>query len=384
MGLIGVLRSGLKADAVAEQFASTTIHRMLQPNQEKLDCFVRVITPENVEFDYALAGPFQRLPAFLFDMFIRLVAMFVLVLALIFTMPFVPLGGMFATVALILTFFVLSWFYGVYFETRFNGRTLGKMLFRLRAISVDGRPINGIQAALRNLLRFADLYPSPLAGLITMVLTSGSQRLGDLAANTMVVVDRGRHSPWDIKPDDVRAFGLAELIPATFVASHSLAQAIGMYMENRRRLPVPRRLDVAKHLAAPLLRKFELLPDTSPDLLLCALYVRIYMSEEQQQRGIAQLRAKSAATGSQAMTNRRAPLQVPPIQASASQTPPVPADKVPADIAPADIVDPLSLQAYLTEPPATGSDALSNAATRELGVPPAPPTAPPPRSGESN
>ncbi len=288
---------------------------MLQPHPEKLDCFVRVITPENVEFEYALAGPFQRLPAFLFDVFIRLVAMFALLLVLMFTAPFIPLGGVFANVAILLTYFVLSWFYGVYFETRFNGRTLGKMLFKLRVISVDGRPINGIQAALRNLLRLADMYPSPLVGLISMMFTSRSQRLGDLAANTMVVADRGRHSPWDIQPDDVRAFGLAELIPPTFVASQSLAQTVGMYMENRRRLPFLRRLDVAKHLAMPLIRKFELLHDTSPDLLLCAVYVRIFMSDVQQQQGLAQLRSKGAPPSPPVVTATPATVPASPLAA---------------------------------------------------------------------
>jgi uncharacterized RDD family membrane protein YckC len=264
---------------------------MLHPNQEKLDCFVRVITPENVEFEYALAGPFQRLPAFLFDIFVRFLVMFALLIVAGFTTSFVPMGDMLSSVMLLLAFFALDWFYGIYFETRFSGRTLGKMLFRLRVISVDGRPINAEQAALRNILRFADLYLSPLIGLTSMVLTKRLQRLGDLAAGTMVIADRVKRSPWDIQPEDARAFGLAELIPPNFVASQSLALTIGMYMENRQRLPASRRLDVARHLAGPLLRHFELLPDTSPDLLLCALYVRIFMSDEQQQKGVAQLRA---------------------------------------------------------------------------------------------
>lgn len=319
------MATGCVADAFSEVFCSgfcslIFTYRMLQPNPEKLDCFVRVITPENVEFEYALAGPFQRLPAFLFDVFIRVAAMFVLFIVLMFAMPFLPMGGMIASVAILLTYFLLSWFYGVYFETRWNGRTLGKMLFKLRVISVDGRPINGIQAALRNLLRLADLYPSPLVGLLTMIFTSRSQRLGDLAANTMVVVDRGRHSPWDIQPDDVRAFGLAALIPPTFVANHSLAQTVGMYMENRRRLPAARRFDVSKHLAAPLILKFELLPDTSPDLLLCALYVRIFMSEEQQQKGVTQLRESSSPRRSPALAHRppaSLPTDLPPVNVPA-------------------------------------------------------------------
>lgn len=269
---------------------------MLQPNIEKLDCLVRVITPENVEFEYALAGPFQRIPAYLFDLFVRIGAYVGVLIIVVMFSTFVPFAGTLSTVGMILLFFAMYWFYGVYFEAAFNGRTLGKMLFKLRVISTDGRPINGMQAALRNLLRLADTFPTPITGLICMTITSRFQRIGDLAAGTMVIVDRTRRPPWDLQPDDPRAFGLAELIPPAFVANYAMTQTIGMYMENRRKLPMARRLEVARHLAGPLLQKFELLPDTSPDLLLCALFVRIYMSEQQRATGRDQMR--------QAMANR--------------------------------------------------------------------------------
>ncbi len=277
-----------------------------EPN--KLDCFVRVITPENIEFEYALAGPFQRLPAFLFDFVLRIVVFVGIMVAAGMLTSWMPINNVVLTVLSLLMFFGLSWFYGIFFETRFNGRTVGKMLFHLRVISVDGRPINGVQAALRNLLRLADmgvflslqiidanappryLIPTMVIGLTAMTLSPRLQRIGDLAAGTMVVAEERRRSPWNLLPEDPRAFGLAELIPANFQASSSLAQTIGLYMENRRRLSSMRRNEVARHVSDPLIGEFELLPDTSPDLLLCALYIRIYLSPDQQAKGLAQLR----------------------------------------------------------------------------------------------
>jgi uncharacterized RDD family membrane protein YckC len=275
---------------------------------EKLDCFARVITPENIEFDYALAGPFQRLPAFLFDLAVRTLVFCAVLFVLGIASSFSLIGGSVFIIAALLMFFALSWFYGIYFESRFNGRTLGKMLFKLRAISIDGRPINATQAALRNLLRLADMcvllplqvfeaeapaafiIPTLLVGLIVMTITPRMQRVGDLAAGTMVVSEYGQRSPWNLQPEDLRVFGLQELIPATFVASGSLAQSIGLYMENRQRLSLARRQEVARHLAVPLIGKFGLRPDTSYDLLLCALYVHIFMSAEQKEHGRARLR----------------------------------------------------------------------------------------------
>ncbi len=336
---------------------------MLQPNVEKLDCLVRVVTPENVEFEYALAGPFQRVPAFLFDLFVRVGAYIGVVFLLAAFSTFVPFAGTLATVSMILLFFAMYWFYGVYFEAAFNGRTLGKMLFKLRVISTDGRPINGMQAALRNLLRVADTFPTPITGLICMSITGRFQRIGDLAAGTMVIVDRDRRPPWDLHPDDPRAFGLAELIPASFVANYTMTQTIGMYMENRRKLPMARRLEVSRHLAGPLIKKFELLPDTSPDLLLTALFVRIFMSEQQQAMGREKLR--------QTMTKNKPALPTRPVSP--------PADLATPTVVGSPAVASVDSSNNQSNPPGNGSgqnDFVSDVVTATISAGPAKPVEP--------
>ena len=286
-----------------------------QVHSDKVSCHARVITPENIAFEYALAGPFQRLPAFLSDVLLRSIIFWVLVFVVFFGMSLTNLTGLLgpllAFLALVV-YFLFGWFYGIYFETYFNGRTPGKMLFKLRAIGVDGRPINGVQAALRNLLRLADMnimlslqvlgsnfppafmIPTMSIGLLSMLATSRMQRLGDLAAGTMVVSERRRASPFHEPPADVRAFGLAELIPPSYEVGSSLAQAIGLYMDNRDRLSVRRREEIASRIGRELIEEFQLLPDTSNDLLLCALYVRIYLTEEQRNKGLASLHSRKS------------------------------------------------------------------------------------------
>lgn len=285
-------------------------------NSQKLDLYTKVVTPENIEFEYALAGPFQRLPAYVADLIIWNVAFWAIIFVITFAAGLLGITGMGSVVGflLLVTWFLLRWFYGIFFEAVYNGRTPGKMLFKLRVISTDGRPINGLQAGLRNLLRTADvnvllsiqmfeaeappvyLFPTMIVGLTTMMVTKRMQRIGDLAADTMVISEQPRYSPWNLQPDDVRAFGLAELIPPTYQVSSSLAQAVGLYMENRRRLSIGRREEIAARIARPLIRQFEMLPDTSNDLLLCALYVRVFMSEEQQAKGIADMRRVTTAS----------------------------------------------------------------------------------------
>ena len=68
-------------------------------------------------------------------------------------------GGPFAAAFGLIAMFVLEWFYGGIFETYMNGQTPGKWVMGIRVLTVDGQPINGLQAVLRNILRTVDLYP---------------------------------------------------------------------------------------------------------------------------------------------------------------------------------------------------------------------------------
>jgi hypothetical protein len=92
--------------------------------------------------------------------------------------------------------FVITWGYAAFCEAVFNGQTLGKRMVGIRVVSDRGIPITGAQAVLRSLVGTID-GPIPfcyLLGLASMLCTRKFQRLGDLAAGTMVVVEarRGR------------------------------------------------------------------------------------------------------------------------------------------------------------------------------------------------
>ena len=69
-----------------------------------------------------------------------------------------------------------------------TGRTLGKAAFGIRVVRADGAPCTYRAAAIRTLLRFVDWMPAAyLAGLVSIALTRRGQRLGDVAAGTVVV-----------------------------------------------------------------------------------------------------------------------------------------------------------------------------------------------------
>ena len=75
-----------------------------------------------------------------------------------------------------------------YFEGR-SGKTPGKWLLGIRVLGTDLRPCGFGRALLRNLLTFADGFFGFLVGALLVALTENWQRLGDLAARTIVVVD---------------------------------------------------------------------------------------------------------------------------------------------------------------------------------------------------
>lgn len=78
--------------------------------------------------------------------------------------------------------------YFVYLEAAY-GQTVGKMVTGVVVVTDGGAPIDYWASTIRALLRIVDLFPYPLhlVGLVAILLTDRNQRLGDLAADTVVV-----------------------------------------------------------------------------------------------------------------------------------------------------------------------------------------------------
>jgi uncharacterized RDD family membrane protein YckC len=69
-----------------------------------------------------------------------------------------------------------------------DGQTVGKKLMKLRVVLSDGRPAGMREIAIRTVLRVIDGIGMYIVGLVVMLATGQRrQRLGDLAAGTMIV-----------------------------------------------------------------------------------------------------------------------------------------------------------------------------------------------------
>ncbi|MEW5722597.1 MAG: RDD family protein [Thermodesulfobacteriota bacterium] len=144
-----------------------------------------VKTPEGIAFTLQLAGPVTRFLAWGVDMAAVMALSEILGQAVSF------LGVIsrdLATAAAILLYFVISIGYGLALEWLWRGQTLGKRLLRLRVLDEQGLKLDLSQVVVRNLLRFVDSLPGLyLVGGLSCLLSRKAQRLGDLAANTVVV-----------------------------------------------------------------------------------------------------------------------------------------------------------------------------------------------------
>ncbi|HKP94368.1 MAG TPA: RDD family protein [Fibrobacteria bacterium] len=142
-------------------------------------------TPENLEFSLALAGPSIRFVAWLVDM---------TVIGAVSSLAAKVLAGFslfsrdLAAAALTLAYFGISVGYGMAMEWFCGGQTLGKRLMRLRVLDAQGLRLRGYQVVIRNLFRFLDMLPAAyLVGGAASLLSRRCQRLGDVAANTIVI-----------------------------------------------------------------------------------------------------------------------------------------------------------------------------------------------------
>src|SRR5205814_1923874 len=93
--------------------------------------------------------------------------------------------------------FIIWTSYFIIFEWLWNGQTPGKRWLKLRVIREDGRPVTFWEAAVRNLLRTADMMPAPFysIGLISVFVSLSDQRIGDMVAGTVVVREREAEAP---------------------------------------------------------------------------------------------------------------------------------------------------------------------------------------------
>jgi uncharacterized RDD family membrane protein YckC len=226
------------------------------PAPEKLT----IDTPEQIPLEFPLAGVGSRFLALAFDSVLQ-VAAFVAVLVIAFvaarlaslSIPVSGASGTWAMAAVIAGGFLIYNGYFAFFESLWSGQTPGKRLVKLRVIDTSGRPLTVYAALLRNLLRIVDQLPGIYAiGILCIVFTRRNQRLGDLAARTVVVHERlesgVRSATASASP---RRHGAHRLTPEEIVV-------IEGFLRRREDLGAWTRLDTGRKIATRMAARLEI------------------------------------------------------------------------------------------------------------------------------
>jgi len=146
---------------------------------------LRIQTPEGISFAFVLASPISRMLAWFID-FLCIAGISAVLSQLAAVLALVSPD--FAKGAVMLIYFAISIGYGIVFEWRWRGQTLGKRILRMRVLDARGLHLELHQIVMRNLLRAIDSLPFFYAvGGTVSLLNRYSQRLGDLAGNTIVI-----------------------------------------------------------------------------------------------------------------------------------------------------------------------------------------------------
>ncbi len=164
---------------------------------------LEILTPENVHVEYELAGLGSRFVAFFLDTVLQfLLIILVLVGMSIGQMDIQSINYLDPWIVAvgILLVFLIFFGYFIFFEMLTNGQSPGKKIMKLRVLKQNGEPVGFWESLLRNILRMADFLPAlNLIGTILILFTDKYKRVGDFAANTIVVKAKKDEQPVGIE-----------------------------------------------------------------------------------------------------------------------------------------------------------------------------------------
>lgn len=225
---------------------------------------ISIATPEGIELDVTLAGVGSRFAAAAIDQLIQWAIMLaIVVLGLVmfggrlFDNDGDETGLLLFAAAMVLAFFVVEFGYHTLFETRAGGRTPGKRWTGLRVVRVGGGPVTFTASAIRNVVRLIDMLPGAYAvGIVAILASAKNQRLGDMAAGTLVIRERLGDTvrpvaPW-VRPEvRTEPSEEARTWDASAVTADEIA-AVRRFLERRATLTDEARSRLAAELATRL------------------------------------------------------------------------------------------------------------------------------------
>jgi uncharacterized RDD family membrane protein YckC len=237
---------------------------------------LKIETPEGVCFSLPLAGPVSRFLAWFIDM-LAVTALSGAAGKLLYIVGVFSTDMMWALT--VMSYFAINIGYGILFEWVWQGETPGKRVVGLRVLDAGGLKLQLSQIVLRNLMRFLDALPGLyVVGGASMVLTPRLQRLGDLAADTVVIRRKRVFVPDAVRLHSGERFNSLLEVPHLAArlrqqVSPELAEVAYEAIMRRDELSAEARVDIFRQLADRF-RAIVKFPDDLAGSLTDERYVR--------------------------------------------------------------------------------------------------------------
>lgn len=222
-----------------------------------------VASAEGLDLDLRLAGIGSRGGALSLDLVLQAVLM---ALVSLVGSLFAELGVAFAAIA----GFLVVFGYPIVAEGFAGGRTFGKAIMGIRVVAHDGSPATFLDVVVRNLVRLIDALPGTyFVGLVAVLASPRAQRLGDMAAGTLVVHERRRREVSAVPmltaedlPPEAAGWDVSAVTAEEVAATRS-------FLARRHQMQPSNRADLAQGLAFQLLPKVAGVPlEGGPEVFL--------------------------------------------------------------------------------------------------------------------
>lgn len=152
---------------------------------------LQINTTQNVNLNYTIVSIGERIVAFFIDAFI-LYLYSLLVNIIGDAIGYIYDDG-WTQRGLMALIFLPAMFYSLLMHIIFNGRTVGKMLLKMRVVKVDGSPVHWSNYLVRWMLRLVDIWLFVGSiGILSILFSDKRQRLGDAAAGTVVISTKNK------------------------------------------------------------------------------------------------------------------------------------------------------------------------------------------------
>lgn len=235
---------------------------------------VVLMTPEQVEVRFELAGIGSRFIALLLDSLWQGLVIGLIILVLfsygIASRPDISsFGGMMLVVLFILVIFVITNGYFLYFEATKNGQTPGKKSVGIRVILDSGHPVDFRGALIRNVMRLVDMLPGMYGvGIVSAFFSPQYRRLGDYVAGTMVVKVGNAASVMNAHPQPTaeseavssqhQSLLPPEAMPLITSIQKDEYRTIRHFLDRRAELEIPVAQDLAVKIAKPVAQRLQI------------------------------------------------------------------------------------------------------------------------------